>query len=163
MRRSSDNLHPSLPRHSVKSTILPRGDAALLPQSIDLRSAATVIYPSRSSCSLAAHYDIRLVPCDATEKGAAAAPSDLLPRFLPLPAAILLRTICGSFSQGTADAAAADDPDSINLVTFDGASGVGRMNETDPLLIRPLPRDDGCRKNFVRQSPRRRRRRSSYC
>ena len=28
---------------------------------------------------------------------------------------------------------AADDPDSINLVTFDGASGVGRMNETDPL------------------------------
>ena len=71
MRRSSDNLHPSLPRHSVKSTILPRGDAALLPQSIDLRSAATVIYPSRSSCSLAAHYDIRLVPCDASEKGAA--------------------------------------------------------------------------------------------
>ena len=36
--------------------------------------------------------------------------------------AILLRTICGSFSQGTAALATADDPDSINLVTFDGAS-----------------------------------------
>ena len=107
----------------------PRSDAALLPQSIDPGSVCGIdghvlsIYPSRrsgrSSCSLAAHYDIRLVPCDAIEKGAACCSSLGLTSSLPLPA-ILLRTICGSFSQGTA---AADDPDSINLVTFDGASG----------------------------------------
>ena len=55
--------------------------------------------------------------------------------------------------------AAADDPDSINLVTFDGTNRRtdGRRNERNGPLIRPLPRDEtvGSRKNF-------RARRSSY-
>ena len=43
MRRSSDNLLPSLPRHSTKSTILPRD--------VTLHSSLSQLTPDRSAAS----------------------------------------------------------------------------------------------------------------